>query len=266
MIINSRDKLLELKNPVPFFQENELNTYYKELLDAKEELYKYLNETPDAAGISAPQLGIKLPIFAIKMDNGELEHFIIPKVVAENKEMYFSSEGCMSLRFEDRTVYCLVPRLEELEVMYFRFNHKNEIKRTSKKFSDRYKIPNDGTKLSYILNKEKGKRKHACSIVQHELNHLYGLLILDVAAPLGNRDEKTKKDENKEIYRVQLSDDTFDYIIEDEEITLYHKKNISELKHTEDSNELIKSLVGLWSKIDDTDSNDNTGTGDNSSN
>lgn len=186
-IINKIGELKSLRNRIEnysTFEETLLNK--DELLKAKNELVEYLKNTPNAMGISAPQLGISLPIFAIKMSDG-IKNFINP-VVQDWKQPRYNREGCMS--FPDIQAYVI--RFYRIETEFLQFNHKDELKKQKKNFIDQ-----------------------ESAAFQHEMDHLLGFTIMDRAVPL--TEDQSKELNKYKIQRVFRDESIKDYFFEEGE-------------------------------------------------
>lgn len=218
-IINKIGELSKLKTKSSFLTEDELVDKKEELLRVKNGLVEYLENTSNAMGISAPQMGIYLPMFAIKLKNG-IENFINPKVI-DFKQPYYNREGCMS--FPDIQAYLI--RFNKVEAEYLHINHKGEIKKMIKKL-----------------------KEYEAAAYQHELDHLMGVTLMDRAAPIT---EDQAKNLNKiEIQRVFRDEDKKDYFLENENIYFYSGEPVEEIKkEMKDGVEvdipLRKSFVGF---------------------
>lgn len=143
-------------------------------------LIEYLNKTPEAFGISGVQLGINKTIFAIRFKDN-IKVFINPVLVFPvKKQTFISFEGCMSFP----KIVCPIPRFNMVEVIYYKINHKNQVKQ-------------DQIKAKDIFNGQERISPYA-SAIQHEFDHLEGITVLDKAIPL---DLKEKDDKMIRIYR-----------------------------------------------------------------
>jgi len=216
-IINQIGELKKLKTPTSYLK----NPYekYTDLLEMKNELVKYLEETDIAMGISAPQFGIYLPIFAIKLKDG-IENFVNPQIITF-KDPFYSREGCMS--FPDIQAYVI--RFNKIKVEYLHFNYKNELKKMTKNLKDL-----------------------ESAAYQHEFDHLLGVTLMDRAAPL-TEDQAQNLNKTK-IIRVFRDEDKKDYFLEDENIYFYSGEKVPEfnkqiVEGIETDVPLKKSFVGF---------------------
>jgi peptide deformylase len=216
-IINKNGDLKKLKTPSPFLIN--LQEKYEELLRVKNELVKYLKDTDLAMGISAPQMGIYLPIFAIKLKDG-IENFINPTMV-NFRQPFYSREGCMS--FPDIQAY--VVRFNKISAEYFHFNYKDEIKKMTKNFKDL-----------------------ESAAYQHESDHLLGVTLMDRAASL--TEDQAQNLNKVKIERVFRDEEKIDYFLEDEKIYFYSGESVPEFKKEmingfETDVPLKKSFIGF---------------------
>ena len=113
----------------------------------------------DGVGLAAPQVGLSYRI-CIAMIEDKLTALINPKITKRSKEMEFDQEGCLSLP----EVWVQVPRAVEITVKYTDQNGKEQER-----------------KLSHF----------SARVVQHEVDHLDGVLIVDYI-------EKTKTQETRD--------------------------------------------------------------------
>ncbi len=132
------------------------------------DMFQFIVEQPDGAGLSAPQIGINKRIFVInpKMfdydKNGELVQknkkksdcvYINPEIIKSSKEIIEMEEGCFSVRWE----YGKVERPEKIKMKYFDLEGKK---------------------------KEIGLSGFLAAVAQHEIDHLNGILFIDKATDI----------------------------------------------------------------------------------
>ena len=98
-------------------------------------------------GLAAPQVGENLRI-CIAMIDGKLTALISPEITKRSKEKVIGEEGCLSLP----GIYLEIPRSVEISVTFLNTKGKKQ-ERTLKDFDAR--------------------------VVQHEVDHLEGMLIVD---------------------------------------------------------------------------------------
>lgn len=119
-------------------------------------------EKSEGCGLAAPQIGVSKRVVIVTGEGME-EHYpylagfkrtlINPVVVEESKEQCTFNEGCLSVPF----VYADVTRPATIKVRYY-----NEA----------------------LEEVEEVFEKFACRMVQHELDHLDGILFVDKVAPI----------------------------------------------------------------------------------
>jgi len=128
----------------------------KEITLEIKELAKDLAETmlkseQDAVGLAAPQIGISKRIFVVMSDQGPLL-FINPRIIKKSGGTEVMEEGCLSLP----KVWLNVKRAKEIEIEALDINNK------------KMRIKADGV---------------FARILQHEIDHLNGILIVDKLNP-----------------------------------------------------------------------------------
>lgn len=152
-----RKKAKEIKQDHPNF---------KEILDNMWETMYY----SDGVGLAAPQVGMSIRLFVIDASSGaedepELEGFkkvfINPEIIKTDGEEWVMNEGCLSLPEirED------VSRPDEVTIRYFDENFQEH---------------------------EETYRGFAGRVIQHEYDHLEGVLFVDHLSPLRKRLLKSK--------------------------------------------------------------------------
>lgn len=116
----------------------------------------------DGCGLAAPQIGVPLRVLIVTGDGLEdaypyLKGFkrtmINPVVVEESKEKCTFSEGCLSVP----GVYADVTRPAAITIRYY----DEELKQVEERLD-----------------------KFACRMVQHEMDHLNGIIFVDKVAPI----------------------------------------------------------------------------------
>lgn len=127
---------------------------------------------PKGVGLAAPQIGYSLQIFVIKpRDNSPVSFFINPQVVnivtkTENRPKQKTPlEGCLSIP----NTWGLVKRNQEITLKYFNLKNKEKVK-TFRGFS--------------------------AIIIQHEMDHLQGILFTKRVLEQQGRLYEIIKDEN----------------------------------------------------------------------
>lgn len=218
-LITNYGELAKLKIPVTPIPNNLLESRIDDLIKAKDALTDYLNNEPKAFGISAVQLGIDIPMFAMRMKDG-IENFINPEIRSQDT-YYINQEGCMS--FPDILIHIF--RYKNINVFYKRLNYKNELKEYSRDL-----------------------KENESAAFQHENDHLRGVTIIDKAVPL-NEEDLTKEDKSS-LEKVYRDEDKLDYFIEGENIYFFsgepvldHKIIIVEEKEVKAP--ITKSVIGI---------------------
>lgn len=132
-----------------------------------------IKENMEAVAIAAPQLGKPLRIFVIskyifspkneemKKDNLGYLVFINPKILKKSREQKILTEGCLSVK----DIYGTIKRSVKIKVESYDENGKKFVKSGGGLFSQ---------------------------VIQHEIDHLDGILFTDTATAL-RKYEKTEK-------------------------------------------------------------------------
>lgn len=155
----------------------ELEITSKETKKILKDLDKTLKTQKDGVAISAPQIGITKQIFVIggmifdkdfqsgktKTQNTEIKnrYYINPKIIKTSKETVEMEEGCLSIR----GVYGKVTRPKKIILEYYN-EHGDYIKEGASGFLSR--------------------------VIQHEYDHLHGILFIDKAHEIW-QDDKYKE-------------------------------------------------------------------------
>jgi len=144
------------------------NGFVEKLIkDMKEALKKYSVDGFTAVAIAAPQIGVSKRLFLIEdqsTDRDSLPNIIAinPKIVKTSKKTHVVGEGCLSIP----EYYGEVKR------------HTNVTMRA---------LDEHGKKF------ERGAGGLLAQIIQHEYDHLDGILFIDRAEKVWNKDEMKKK-------------------------------------------------------------------------
>ena len=119
-------------------------------------------DNAEGVGLAAPQIGKAIRLLIVDgtplaEDLSYLSDFkrimINPEVVEESEEMATYSEGCLSIP----DIHLDVTRPERIKVKYMNENFEEVVEEF---------------------------REYACRIVQHEMDHLNGVMFVDRAAPI----------------------------------------------------------------------------------
>lgn len=106
-----------------------------------------LKSEPEGVGLAAPQVGISKRMFAVQTEKGPAV-FVNPKIIEKSKKTEVMEEGCLSLP----KTWLKIKRAKEVEMEALDIN---------------------GKKISI---KAEGL---PARIIQHEVDHLNGILIID---------------------------------------------------------------------------------------
>lgn len=155
-----------------------------ELKKIIDNMFQFITEQPDGAGLSSPQIGKNKRIFVInpKMfdydSKGEFKPknkkqddcvYINPEILKSSKETSEMEEGCFSVRWE----YGIVERPEKIKMKYY--NYLGE-------------------------KKEIGLSGFLSAVAQHEIDHLNGILFIDKAKDIYRlNDEEIEKIKNAKV-------------------------------------------------------------------
>lgn len=156
-------------DPILRKKAQKINKDYPNLLEVIENMWETMYYS-DGVGLAAPQVGMSIRIFVIDASSGADEEpelkdfkkvFINPEIIEKTGDDWVMNEGCLSLPEirEDIT------RPEEVTIHYFDENFE-EHEETYKGFAGR--------------------------IIQHEYDHLDGVLFIDYLSPLRKRLLKSK--------------------------------------------------------------------------
>lgn len=176
MILQKENKILRENAKLVFDPKNE------EIKKLLEELSLAMFAEPDGIGIAAPQIGAPLRVFLVakeaavkdpeklyeradgktKKRNTEYLTFINPTIKNVSSKKIIDVEGCLSVR----GFYGEVPRAEKLTIEYLDENSKKHTRGVSGLFA---------------------------RVVQHEMDHLNGILFIDKAKHIRKLVQNAKK-------------------------------------------------------------------------
>ena len=143
--------ILEIKKyPDPILRKKskevkEITPEIKQL--ARDLIETMLKSEPVGIGLAAPQIGISKRVIAVQTDSGPAV-FVNPKIIKKSREKDSMEEGCLSLP----EIWLNVKRAKEIEIETLDINDK------------KMRIKADGV---------------FARILQHEIDHLNGILIID---------------------------------------------------------------------------------------
>lgn len=146
--------LREVSSDVDLTKKDEIAALLKDLHDTL--------DTADGCGLAAPQIGESKRVLIVTGDGLEETYpylkgwkrtMINPEVIEESKEKNTYSEGCLSVP----GIYADVTRPASIKIRYYNEDLKEVVE---------------------VLD------KFACRMVQHELDHLDGMMFVDKIAPI----------------------------------------------------------------------------------
>lgn len=140
-----------------------VNLKRKEIYALFGEMKEVLKKT-NGVGLAAPQVGLLYRLFIADLNlDGKVKIFINPEIINRSQETEMAEEGCLSLP----GIWGLVERPQSLTLVY----HDLEGKRIKKKF-----------------------RGLASRIIEHETDHLDGVLFIDKAKKIHYEQPKNYKE------------------------------------------------------------------------
>jgi peptide deformylase len=167
-------KILTVPNPILRKRAKKVGKIDKKVLKLVQDMFTTLRrqKDPEGVGLAAPQVGKSLRIFVAKIDN-KFQVFINPKIVFRSKEEISEKdeeehqilEGCLSIPKH----YGEVARAKRVKIEYTNLKGKEE----TKEFKD-----------------------FLARIVQHEYDHLEGILFADRVLEQKGKFYKLTKDED----------------------------------------------------------------------
>ncbi len=170
-IVTIDDNAKVLRNLARQIKKSEFKKYIPEL---KEALAVALSKEKHGVAIAAPQIGESVDVFFIpastfaisKNDENEDKYkdelFVNPRIIKHSKKIIMSDEGCLSVPFKYSHS---VPRFEKISMQYLDENGEK-------------KTINASGFLARVL--------------QHEYDHLQGILYIDKAHEIIDVDESLK--------------------------------------------------------------------------
>jgi peptide deformylase len=155
---SKKDENQILRSGCALVKQKEFGT--PELLELVEKMKKAASQDEDGVALAAPQIGVNKRIFVIDADRGYAKNtkwrpvvFINPEIISVSNKQELKHEGCLSVR----GVYGDTWRATSLKVSAF---------------------DEDGNKFNLTAD---GLTAH---IVQHEYDHIDGILFIDHAINL----------------------------------------------------------------------------------
>lgn len=168
MILQKENKILRNKTAeIKHFNSQELKLFIKKMS-------KTMFDEPDGIGIAAPQIGVPKKIFLVaedvlfperfsdlKLKTKNFLVFINPVLKKKSSKKIKDTEGCLSVR----GIYGEVSRPEKIVIEYFDEFGQKKIRGTSGLFA---------------------------RVIQHEIDHLDGILFIDKTKKFQNYEPKIK--------------------------------------------------------------------------
>ncbi|MEK7164305.1 MAG: peptide deformylase [Patescibacteria group bacterium] len=160
-----------------------VKTLDKRVRDVLEDMIKTLKATkePEGVGLAAPQIGIPLRIFLARPDpKGEISIFINPEITHYSQRTTHPTgkkgvyEGCLSIPGH----YAPVTRSMSVTVKY------QTIKLLNAQSSMLKDLRNEQCEMSNVQKSFTGFFAH---VIQHEMDHLNGILFIDRVLEQGSK-------------------------------------------------------------------------------
>lgn len=110
--------VLKIVDDLSKFQErvNEINsrTSFEAVKHTVADLKRTLDANKDLVGLCAPQIGINLRIFCVKMSNNKVKAFLNPMIVSAEDKIHLSRETNASIKGKE----FIIPRKDKVHVAY----------------------------------------------------------------------------------------------------------------------------------------------------
>lgn len=167
-------KITTTSSPILTKKAEPVKTIDKKILRLIADMKDTLNSCiePVGVGLAAPQVGVSLQIFIIKPRvNSKIEVFINPKIISKNEAQKKDKgllEGCLSIE----NIWANIKRISEVEIEYTDINNQKVVKKYS----------------GYVAQ-----------IVQHEMDHLEGILFTHRAIQQNEELFKIEKEDGKDV-------------------------------------------------------------------
>lgn len=171
-------KIVTLPHPSLRVQAKEVSQVDKKLLQFVKDIKSTLGKTknPQGVGLAATQVNSSRRIFCTQLEKRKLRAFINPEIVGHDNNTTLGPkkdepylEGCLSIP----GIYGPVPRFGWVELQ-FQVIEGSELKTQTERFKD-----------------------FEARVIQHELDHLNGILFIDytkqLGLPLYQENKQTKK-------------------------------------------------------------------------
>jgi peptide deformylase len=150
-------KIVQYPDPILKTKSKTVTKFHERLHKLLDDMAETMYDAP-GVGLAAPQVGILKRVIVVDIGEGLIE-VVNPEIIEKSGEQIFPPEGCLSIPH----LYGNVRRAFKIKV----------------KGLDRYGQPIEMVVDDYLAR-----------VFQHELDHLNGVLFIDVADEVFNREEK----------------------------------------------------------------------------
>jgi peptide deformylase len=151
------------KNPILRKKSQKIEIFNKEIKKLGQKMKNFLKQDNLGVGLASPQIGQNLQIIVAKLKENQIKIILNPKITNLSSEKTIEEEGCLSLP----GVWGDVERFKKIKLDFQNLN---------------------GEKESLILE------DFPARIIQHEYDHLQGILFLDKIKGKYRLSEKTVTD------------------------------------------------------------------------
>lgn len=193
--------IVTVPNPTLRQKAKQIKVINQEVFELVQSLKETLeNSSTPGQGLAAPQIGESLRIFVtrLKLNSSSMQHtepiqtFINPTIVWKSQELNvelvpeekLQLEGCLSIP----KIYALIKRPWSIKVAYYRLSE-----------SETFSLPLKLQDLQYHVEKLQG---FSSTLIQHEIDHLNGVLFTDHALKQGTQIYELREDHN--LYPIKL--------------------------------------------------------------
>lgn len=144
-----KEIIKDINSPILREKCENVNKFGMEIFPVIRDMERVLNEYNWAAGLAANQIGYNKNIILIRPEGKKIEEIINPIIIDKSDEMESAKEQCLSLPLEDE--------YDVQRYLWVKLEYKNKYgKKRVKKF-----------------------KGFCAKVVQHELDHINGILIID---------------------------------------------------------------------------------------
>lgn len=178
-----------------------VSTLDRRVLDVIKTMDKTLRaaKKPQGVGLAAPQIGESLRIFMIRPEtDGPITTFINPEIVKFSQKLIDPHgkkgvyEGCLSIPQH----YAPITRSASVTVKYFTLPENSKHEALNPK-----QVSNLEFSISDLTEKTESFSAFAAHVIQHEMDHLNGILFIDRVL---EQNTKLYKIEGEEWYEVGI--------------------------------------------------------------